>query len=706
MKMQRVSSQSRDRAWVAMKTLSWILKAKRPLSILEVQHAIATKPSQALPHADEIVDSEDILSVCAGLVIADRSTKSLRFVHATLQSSLLCTQSVWFPNMDSTIAHSCIDYLIHPDVAAANPEGNGTRRDSSAKSRHRITAMERFLSSDDSFGPSPHMCPSFDFASSTSKYPFLRYAAQYWGAHVRDAERNEGFLEQLMSKVVHSVGTNQFRSAKILGPAGRLALPESLRFDGLLPRTMMCYAASFGLQSLAEHSLNHEQQANRDNIRLVRPMIIASKLGHCEIVEILLNDGRLKPDDILDAVGKQTALHYSAYEGHEQVVRLLLARGATTFVLSAAEDTPLGLAIMQGHKAAVEALLLEGTHDTREKHFLSTAVMKAVGRGDVEVLQLLIERDRANLSYRDISGRTALATAAAYGRAGVVDLLLSYCTESIEWEDVQEDDGTSENGAFDQTICVDQAVDVNIPDCNGQSALSLAAEKGHESIVRALLKAHLTDVNLLDCNKRSALSHAAKNGHEPIARALLKVPGIDYDIKDDAGLTPLAWACYAKASNRCYPEIMKLLLATGKVDPDSVDNYGSTPLECAVYHSNTEAVKHLLATGNVDVNRENECGITPFVQALSQSEIITEMILATGNVKFAPIDSCSLMPSQQRALWKIVKANPSSPTFQKVADMLPIIIEEREKRRAIRTKFLENARAKGNLNFEHLAEGL
>ena len=54
---------------LAVKALSWITHAKRPLTVLELRHAVSFRPGMANITADDLVAAEDILLACAGLIV-------------------------------------------------------------------------------------------------------------------------------------------------------------------------------------------------------------------------------------------------------------------------------------------------------------------------------------------------------------------------------------------------------------------------------------------------------------------------------------------------------------------------------------------------------------------------------------------------------------------------------------------------------------
>ena len=69
--MERIEGQLSDQAELSKEVLSWITCAERPLTTLELQHALAIKVGQTEFDEGNNSDIEDIVSVCAGLVTVD-----------------------------------------------------------------------------------------------------------------------------------------------------------------------------------------------------------------------------------------------------------------------------------------------------------------------------------------------------------------------------------------------------------------------------------------------------------------------------------------------------------------------------------------------------------------------------------------------------------------------------------------------------------
>ena len=81
--MERVNGQKEGFQLLANKVLSWITCAKRPLTTIELQHAIAVEIDEAELDEDNLPGIEDMVTVCAGLVAIDKESDIIRLVHYT-----------------------------------------------------------------------------------------------------------------------------------------------------------------------------------------------------------------------------------------------------------------------------------------------------------------------------------------------------------------------------------------------------------------------------------------------------------------------------------------------------------------------------------------------------------------------------------------------------------------------------------------------
>lgn len=72
--LKRINTQMPGLKQLAMDVLSWVTCAKRQLTTLELQHALATKPGTHKLDRGDLPHPEDMISVCAGLVTIDRES--------------------------------------------------------------------------------------------------------------------------------------------------------------------------------------------------------------------------------------------------------------------------------------------------------------------------------------------------------------------------------------------------------------------------------------------------------------------------------------------------------------------------------------------------------------------------------------------------------------------------------------------------------
>jgi hypothetical protein len=111
--MERIEGQLQPQEELAKQVLSWITYAKRPLATSELQHALSVEVE---PPDSDIDDFdlpliEDVISVCAGLVVIDEQSDIIRLVHYTTEEYFQRTKDKWFPKAEADIAKVFVTYL-------------------------------------------------------------------------------------------------------------------------------------------------------------------------------------------------------------------------------------------------------------------------------------------------------------------------------------------------------------------------------------------------------------------------------------------------------------------------------------------------------------------------------------------------------------------------------------------------------------------
>ena len=215
------------------------------------------------------------------------------------------------------------------------------------------------------------------------------------------------------------------------------------------------------------------------------------------------------------------------------------------------------------------------------------------------LLQLLIARREY----------TAAAKCCLYG-ADVVSEQVQEIHSSFE-HDIERKDWLNRvlletSDASVMRLLLQLSADVETANKYGQTALMLAASRGHEAVAQLLLK-HGANVKAARSNGATALMQAAGNGHEAMAQLLLKHRA-DVKAARSNGATALMWA-----AESCHEFVAQLLLKHG-ADVNAARNDGLTALMRAA-ESGYEDVARLLLKHRADANATRNDGLTPLMRA-------------------------------------------------------------------------------------------
>jgi hypothetical protein len=211
--MERISKQVQADIDLALKVLSWVTYAKRPLVPKELQHAVATGLGMTTLDDGDLTDVEDMLLVCAGIVIVDSNV--VRLVHYTTQGYL----EKRLTDRKVDIARGCLSYL-----------GLEVFREPCQHEGRDVLGLQNRI----------------------NDYPFVRYAAIYWSDHIRRELENE--LKSLCFLVFKSQDS-------------RDALQYYLtagweRFQYAKERSLLHMFAESGLTMLCRHLLDNGVDSN------------------------------------------------------------------------------------------------------------------------------------------------------------------------------------------------------------------------------------------------------------------------------------------------------------------------------------------------------------------------------------------------------------------------------------------------------------
>ena len=105
--LQRIHDQNEDDVLLAQRVLYWLSYAVWPLTVLQLQHAIA---AQDIQEEDKSINSDSLsiddvmIAVCCGLVTIDRESQIVRLVHYTMQDYLERNRNQLFPTASAELA--------------------------------------------------------------------------------------------------------------------------------------------------------------------------------------------------------------------------------------------------------------------------------------------------------------------------------------------------------------------------------------------------------------------------------------------------------------------------------------------------------------------------------------------------------------------------------------------------------------------------
>ncbi|KAF5537588.1 ankyrin repeat [Fusarium mexicanum] len=623
--MTRIKSQEPDHAILAKGVLLWLTYARSQLTIEDLRYALATRSRHRMVCPQDLPFESTMISVCAGLVSFDESSKIIRLVHFTAQEYLIQNPYELFPLTEQDIARTCMAHLWVSE--------NERYRFLVAESLNQQTELRYgFL--------------NFDL-NTRSSYPLWWYSAVNWGHHARDSSISSRELIKFLDD-----------EATV-----SLAMRNALRrFTlGYFYMRHIHIAAYFGLAELVENLLDMGAEVDSGDRTGRTPLSYAAEQGHDAIIVLLLERGaRVDSQDsevflrwyYYNENAGRTPLSFATEHGHEAAVRILIANGASSSVRSRSGRTPLSYAVENGreglvrlfldtergdisielgraveneHEAIVRLLIKNGAeidysttssftpilHATRANneaivrlllengakpdplHIMSTPLLSAAVRGYDPIVRLLLQTGGSEIDRPDRFGRTALSHMAQHGYTATVRTPL--------------DMGANPNTEAKATFIGAQFY-------NGRTPLSFAAEKGHKAIVELLITngatAGLRPTGQVETTRLTPISYAARNGHGPVIQTLVEIGQADPDAPDSKGKTPLSYA-----AERGMTSVVRLLLVKYKADSVHMDKDGNTPLSYAAKKGHVGVIHELLEIGKAGPDSVDGWGLTPLCQA-------------------------------------------------------------------------------------------
>ncbi|RYP51792.1 hypothetical protein DL768_002939 [Monosporascus sp. mg162] len=409
--MERIEDHGRGNRDLAKQILAWIVHARKPLSTLELRHALAVRPHLTNLDKDYLPSVNLLRPLCVGR----KFPKQMTGLHLAAYFGV----------------KKAVEGLLHKivDIDSKDAEGQ-TPLWWAAKYGHE--AIVQLLLNTGRVNA--------DFVDNYYQTPLLLAAKNGHTAIVKllldtgkvDADFMANYCQ---TPLLLAAEKGHEAIVKLLLDTGRVDADWKNKYSGPTP---LLLAAKNGHKAIVQLLLN-TGRVNADFVDnyCETPLLLAAKNGHEAIVKLLLDTGKVDADFMDNYC--QTPLLLAAEKGHEAIVKLLLDTGRvdanTNHEYSG--PTPLFLAAEKGHKAIVKLLLDTGrvNADTNDKYFGPTPLLRAAENGHEAIVKLLLDTGRVNADFVDNYYQMPLLLAAKNGHKAIVRLLLDTAKVDVNSKD-------------------------------------------------------------------------------------------------------------------------------------------------------------------------------------------------------------------------------------------------------------------------------
>ena len=533
---------------------------------------------------ENVPEIEDLVSVCAGLVVVDPESAIIRLVHYTAQEYFERIRKRWNPGALLEITSTCLTYLCFD----AFKYGSSTTDE--------------------------------DFEERLRQNKFLDYAAKHWGEHAATVEdeaceqvcsfllhkgliscatqvlsapasKREGYSQQYPKKTTGLHLTARFGlsliSEKVL-PSQVHELTIAVASENSYHRTPLYLAAEHGHLGMVKLLLDKGSDVNAQDNHWGTALQAASLGGYEQIVKLLINKGA----DVNAQYGCcGTVLQRASERGHDRIVRLLLDHGADVNARGGHFHNALIAASHNGHKRTVQLLLDNGAEVNAQGRCIDNALIAAYNKGHEQIIKLLINKG-ADVNAQYGCCGTVLQRASERGHDRIVRLLLDHGADvNVQGGHLDNALGAACGSGHIEVVklLLEAGSNPKSLNCVYGSSLHLLAFQGHTDILRLLYDQYYGTPLLLDPHGRTPLQLAASGGHFNAFQYLLSV-GFDPAITDGKGETLLHYA-----SSGGSIEILNAVLHMDCV-PNTQSEHWS-PIHWACREGNPHLVERLIEEG-------------------------------------------------------------------------------------------------------------
>ncbi|KAM5361879.1 hypothetical protein ACJZ2D_012824 [Fusarium nematophilum] len=651
--MERIERQYPGGRQLAKDVLAWLTFAKRPLQVAELRAAVVIQEADSNLDEESLVDIDDMVSVCAGLVTVDERSQTVSLIHYTTQEYLERTRADWRPDADAAIATSCLTYLLFPafdvEFSEVDEDSPGERADGQLYPLLDYSKEYGALHARLAISEPPAVARFF---SSESKMPrnWLLLAAKHGGAQaeataewliergvcvdIRDAHRR--------TPLHFAVLNGWKRCVQLLLQRGASLDPDVKKM------TPFHYTVKNDAEEIAQAFLDARTPVDT---RVTRE-IYTPEYQRRRVV-FVPRDGAQNPVREACAEKGLTGLHLATLTGSQRMTKFFLDHGANPNFPSDYGETPLHLALrrdLYGPRwpgivdfwndpdSRIEFALDFVELPDGEDEYCSTEAWIHEARS--AIISLLLEHPEVDVNAQDGLGISSLHIAARGGdfpKSFVRKLIEKGAKISVR---TKKDETplhlASRDGNVDAVITfLTLGADPMDGDINGLNALHYAAQNGHLGVMQSAVN-HMPDTSLeaflksKDKHGENVLHHLLSNNFKvdiTVVDYLLKLP-VGINDLDNKGMSPMAryLSTFALCAGDDDPEVLRLMFECG-ANPafETKEGLGLGHLAARSRRVSVSLLRTLVSWG-VDLRAEDRQGRT----ALHYSAIggnLTESVL-------------------------------------------------------------------------------
>lgn len=362
--------------------------AQRPLSMHEVEHALALTPDSDEILDDEIIPARTLISRCAGLVTLDENDEVV-FSHYTIVGYFAERSNEIFGNGHKYMAETCLSYLS-------------------------LREFQR--------GPVQEPEEAGKFEARVQAYPYFEYASIFWGVHAQSSKDYD-----VLDIAYDFIGDHPCCGASVQAlqfSADEISVSWRSRSGG----SPLHLAMHYKYHMLAARLLRDGANADIRDAFGITPLMWAAQAGYVGMTETILATN--VPLNAINDKGSN-ALHIAILGDREDVAVLLIDQPGMDVNAPFVGDrrwrkvTPLMLAAHRDQLEIAQKLLTRPDILINAQDSAGATIVHHISSAkNRQMMKAIANAPNIDLDYRDEIGRPGLIEACYSYNLSAIQALL------------------------------------------------------------------------------------------------------------------------------------------------------------------------------------------------------------------------------------------------------------------------------------------